>query len=176
MESSNSRSIIGSAGSPAGAGVVPRLKKRGPTQYRSLSSTGRCDRQDFRITFGLAEGYDMRSNPVTTPHKAKSLIAGWLRDRRLAKLPYQSGFLCFGNMIYVPRKQSRGKGVVEPTATYSGTISPIFRDSGCFRLSNQAVLEMLTSLADHLGRNLGQNRVYIEYGAWLIIREKISDE
>jgi hypothetical protein len=127
--------------------------------YKSVEhSRGRFQR--FAITVGLKEGYD-QSAKTHTLNEAVKIVEDHLKERATQNKPFLTGIFTLGTVVYAWPGNAENAGEAgsanEDQVTYSGETSPLYHDG----LSYDQIEEALVSLADCLGKELGQTRIYL---------------
>lgn len=133
--------------------------------YRRIATQttqARC----FSITVGLHEGYDPEMGVTHHTQTAKRSIMDWIRARGSDKLPYLNGPVTSCEYIYSHGSGREIEVGTEPSIQFTGTIST----SHLADMPDSAVEAMLSDLAAHLAKALGQDRVEIVFmdQAWAI--------
>lgn len=127
-------------------------------------------RRSFSLTLGLREGYDDVSSKRHTVEEVIHHLQAWMVRRISARKPFLTGAVSKGEVVYA---WPEGDGSIgkshEPVVNFSGEVSALY-DA---HLSDKQVEKMLDSLAAHLGKHLGQTRVYVAYRdkTWILQAE-----
>lgn len=134
-------------------------RKTEPTPVRS-----------FVLTVGLREGYG--SEALVHPEgQVWWCIKNWMTDRAKNKLPFLTGIVSDGEVIYTwPGNKKPAE--MEPVIQFSGEINPLYNPD----MTDSMAEEILEDLAGFLGKHLNQTRVYIKLSdrMW-ILEDKEKD-
>jgi hypothetical protein len=118
---------------------------------------------------GLAEGYGA-SAKIHTVSEVVELILDHLKTAAADGRPFLTGTVCASEVVYAwPEGPGKAGGGHEPTATYSGEVSPLYNS-----MSKEDIEVYLNALAGVLGSALGQTRVYVAFSGdiWILQKEK----
>jgi hypothetical protein len=143
--------------------------ERGEVEYKEVVGS-RGPRRDFKITWGLSEGYA----PHTKIHSVEEVISfveEHLKTRAAKGMSYLTGSITTGVVVYAwPDGKGQAGGGHEPVVMYGGEVSHLY-NSG---LSDDVVRFLLDEMAIEIGRKLGQNRVYVAYRdeVWVFQKEE----
>ena len=123
----------------------------------------------FAITCGLREGYGP-DGTLHTVEEVVELVQQYLMERAAVGLPFLTGTVTTGTLVYAWSKERRlAGGANEPQATFSGEKNPLYNAT----LATEQVIKFLNGLASTLGEALGQTRVYVAYDGemWILQKE-----
>lgn len=132
----------------------------------------RGERREFKITWGLAEGYGLTAK-LHTPEEVVSMVETYLKNKAAGEESYLTGTVTTGTVVYAwPEGKGQAGSGHEPNAVYSGEVSPLY-NSG---LSDEFVGKILNEMAGQIGGQLGQTRVYVAFGheTWVLQKEDTS--
>ena len=119
-------------------------------------------KRSFSITLGLVRGYDTQ-HPSFNEEEVVHIIKEWTKKRILRHEPIIAGMVSAMTLIYPVRNQKNNQEasrvIEEPGVIFSGSLSPNYDNNR----SDKEVIETLNGLAQHLGREMGQKRVYLSY-------------
>ncbi|MEW6408164.1 MAG: hypothetical protein AB1465_05760 [Patescibacteria group bacterium] len=119
----------------------------------------RGERREFKVTWGLAEGYGPTAK-THTPEEVVSLVEAYLKNKAAAGESYLTGTVTSGVVVYAwPEGKGQAGSGHEPNAVYSGEVSPLY-NSG---LSDEFVRKILDEMASQIGGQLSQSQVYVAY-------------
>ena len=132
----------------------------------------RGPKRSFVVTVGLREGYgsDAVAHPIDAAVEA---AMEWMKARASHGQSFLTGTVTSGEVVYAwPEAPGQAGGGHEPTAIFSGEVSPLYAG----HLSDEEVEVMLNELASHLGQILGQTRVYVAYRdeTWVLQAEETA--
>ena len=116
-------------------------------------------RRQFQIVIGLKEGYG--SAVVHSIADVEDVIRDWMVAKMAGRLPtITGGILIPGTTIYA--WNSSATGIVansEETALFVGEINPLYNAG----LSDELAIASLRDLAETIGTELNQTRMYVSY-------------
>lgn len=126
--------------------------------------------RSFKVSFGLCAGYGENSRNFTMDD-AKASIHGWMQSRIEAGLPFLTGHLMAGQVVYAwPNGDgTSGKGD-EPGGLFVGEVSVLYDADA----TDEEVVARLDELATAIGADLEQTRVYVAYGDKTWVLEKVG--
>ncbi|OGM12028.1 hypothetical protein A2V80_01795 [Candidatus Woesebacteria bacterium RBG_16_39_8b] len=142
--------------------------RRSKKVYQTVLNS-RGERREFKITWGLAEGYGATAK-THTPDEVVALIEDYLKNKAAGGESYLTGTVTTGVVVYAwPQEKGEAGSGHEPNAVYSGEVSPLY-NSG---LSDEFVGKILDEMAGQIGGQLGQTRVYVAFGheTWVLQKE-----
>lgn len=124
-------------------------------------------KRSFAITLGLVQGYGGSAEPCKREDVCLE-VASYLRARAQSGEPFLPGVVsAVGDVVYAYRDgDSVAHGCFEPAIAYSGEVSVLY----AAHLTDSEVIDALNAMASHLGRFLGQTRVYMSYmdSSWVL--------
>jgi hypothetical protein len=115
-------------------------------------------KKSFKITCSLQEGYG-EDGRIFTFTDAERVIANWLNERLNNNLPFVSGLLQQGSLIFPAPQKVAEKVSVSPTVIFDGELSS---EQDMQRDDNE-VKGTLRSLALQLKEKLKQESVFVIY-------------
>ena len=139
--------------------------------YRLVTGS-RGERREFKITWGLAEGYGPTAKTHTLD-EVVSLVETYLKNKAASGDSYLTGTVTTGVVVYAwPEGKGQAGGGHEPNVVYSGEVSPLYNSE----LSDEFVGKILDEMAGQIGGQLGQTRIYVAFGheIWIIQKEDTS--
>ena len=137
------------------------------TRYRVVpKSYG--ESRNFEITVGLRAGYQ-DSAQTSDATRVRDTALQWMKQRAGENLPFLTGVLSTGDVLYAYPSDSGPTTHHEPVASFRGEVSTLYNRD----LSDDQVRELLNELAANLAVSTEQTRVYIRYrgDTWVIQRE-----
>jgi len=126
-------------------------------------------RRPYTITLGLQEGYGT-TGKTHSFEEAQDLFLQWMTKRALIKLPFLTGTLSHGQVLYAWADKEGAHGAHEPAAVFSGEVSILYGGD----LTDKEVEVILNDLTSFVGTSLGQTRVYVSYKehTWVLQQEE----
>lgn len=123
-------------------------------------------RRSFRLTVGTQQGYEQASKAADAGISVR-VVEEWVRACLAAGLPYLSGIVTTGEVVYGWNDPVTGiQARTEPCVIFSGVLSAA-HDAD---MSDDTAADCLESLAAELARAYEQTRAYIEFmdTTWII--------
>lgn len=134
-----------------------------PGKYKTVASG---PRRTFTITIGLRKGYQpggVTHHPIT----AEEIMEEWLRDRVQNDQIAMSGFFTEIWLHYARPESDEQPTQKEPGLRFWGEVSV----TRMKKVSDKKIIKALNSLADKLGKALGQEHVIVSYRDLTWVRE-----
>jgi hypothetical protein len=128
-------------------------------------------RRSFSITVGIRPGYLGIGLAPKAMEEAIEITESWMKGRAAKGLPYLTGTIVRGDVIYAwPEGDGKAGSSTEPVAIFQGEVSPLYNKG----LHDGEVVNLLDELASRFGTELEQTRVYISYTdeTWIMQAEK----
>ncbi len=115
-------------------------------------------KKSFKITCSLQEGYG-QDGQLFTFTDAERAIASWLTDRLNNNLPFVSGMLQQGSLIFQAPEKVKDKVLISPTIVFEGELS----SEKDMQRDDSEVNATLRNLALLLKEKLKQESVFVIY-------------